>query len=244
MKHDLHSIGNEPQFQQGPARADPTEDLPLNRENQSDLNRVRDSVYSEPTMSAHPASPSFANYLQRKRAEASPASAYLWALAAGAVAGPFALLGAVFGQEHGYTPMFAIVVVAPAVEEIVKQSGLMYLLEKKPWLLLSTAQFPLCAAVTALVFATVENLIYIYGYAADLPAEARPGYAQFRWIVCTGLHVGCSMIASIGMVRVWKRTILQGKPANMSHAANFILIAAIIHGLYNAVAVAFDDVWM
>ena len=130
-----------------------------------------------------------------------------------------------------------IVVFAPLIEEFLKQSGMIYLLERKPYRVFAAWQFVFSALVSALVFATIENLLYIHVYVHPA-AIARPEvFTNFRWTACTAVHLACSAIASLGMIRVWKKQLADGRAADLSTAYTYFVIAIVVHGLYNLLAI-------
>ncbi|MGI8907184.1 MAG: PrsW family glutamic-type intramembrane protease [Candidatus Sumerlaeaceae bacterium] len=245
MKPDLHSIEAEPQFQQREFVALPEESMealpPLN--STSEMEAIRDSAFSEPHLVASQSETDFAKYVLTRRMASSPAVALLCAVLAGVLAGPIAILSAFVGGNPGLTGMFYVIIAGPIVEEIAKQSGLFYLLEKKPYLLIAKWQFPLCAALTAFIFAAIENLLYLNVYAADMTTSSKATLAVVRWTICVAMHVGCALAGSMGLQKVWRETVLVGRPASFSPAAPYIAIAAIIHGLYNCIALSLDRVF-
>ena len=97
--------------------------------------------------------------------------------------------------------------------------------------------------MSALIFATVENLVYIHVYALASPLDHPAMFAEFRWTVCTALHVSCSVIASLGLIRVWHRMNERGEPADLAHAYPLFAIAMALHGLYNGAALFLGDLF-
>ena len=62
----------------------------------------------------------------------------------------------------------------------------------------------------------------------------------WRWIVCTALHIGCTRLATTGLVRVWERTVNEGRPPRMGLGARALFTAIAIHAAYNAGAIVID----
>ena len=89
------------------------------------------------------------------------------------------------------------------------------------------------------MFATIENLVYIHLYARLGGVADVARLAEFRWAVCTPLHVGCSLIASVGLMRAWVRHQAAGRPLELSDAFGWFALAIGVHGLYNFVAAIF-----
>ena len=254
MKKKFLSTDDEPALRRDlsdPLAPDPSEERVARRESlrglsapAEEIDRIRDATDSEPAL-AHlhdPGKNHFAEWLDEKKQSVSLSSALALTILAGLIAGPLAILGAIFKSDAtGWVAGLYVFAFGPVVEEFFKQSGMIYFLERKPWRILVSWQFPLAAAVTAGVFATIENLLYIHVYSSDMSDEARLALAQFRWPVCTALHVGCALIASLGLRRCWREHIAAGKPAELSHAFPLFTVAIVIHGLYNLIAVLFLD---
>jgi RsiW-degrading membrane proteinase PrsW (M82 family) len=115
---------------------------------------------------------------------------------------------------------------------------MVYLLEKKPYRIFSSVQFVIAAIISAAFFAVIENLFYIHIYSKNHTFSDFNAYCCYRWTVCIALHVVCSVIASLGLARVWKKQLADGRAADLSFAFRYFLAAIVLHGLYNfAVAI-------
>ena len=86
----------------------------------------------------------------------------------------------------------------------------------------------------SLAFAAAENLLY----QVIFPNAATPEIFAWRWVVCIGLHVICTLIAAGGIVRLWTAATHEGRPLSVSRAAPELVLAMILHGAYNATATA------
>lgn len=157
-------------------------------------------------------------------------------------AGPFGILGAftagMGGTEVTLFGFLGAVVLAPITEEITKVAGVLWVVEKRPFWLKSMAQVLLCAAAGGLAFAAIENLIYINIY----HAEGNEAFRQWRWTICTALHVNCSLIAGFGLVRIWDKAISTRTRPELALGMPFFALAMIAHGLYN-LSVTFAEVF-
>jgi len=205
-----------------------------------EISAIRDSVRNEPALGSGDGQPYLGRWIERKRAQCSVAGNLAVAFLAALLGGPFAVLGAfmqgVQGPHRWYGYAYAVVF-GPVVEEFLKQSGMIYLLEKKPYRVFAAWQFMFSAVLSALGFAAIENLLYIHVY-VDMSKLARPDlFVQYRWAVCTALHVICSTIASLGMIRVWKKQLADGKAADLGVAYRYFAAAIALHGLYNLAAI-------
>ncbi len=117
-----------------------------------------------------------------------PPPPVVWVIAlGGSVGGTLAAI--VENSAHAMNPLMGVlllVAVAPAVEEICKPLAIVFLLDKRPRWLRSPWEIIALAAVSAVVFATLENLLYIF-------VNYRQGSAAFvlyRLTVCTAVHKG------------------------------------------------------
>ncbi len=206
----------------------------------SELERIRHSIGQEPFCPDGSKRAEYLAYITERGAEHSCVFLLLVSLAAGfagalfAVPGCFVNTGAVASFRY-----FTLAVFAPFLEEVLKQSGMLWLLEKRPWLVRYSKQFFLSAFFGGLTFAVLENLIYYYVYLAVLPQERRLQVIAFRWAACTTLHVCCTLISSLGLRRAWKSQYAAGKPFEIQNALPFFVIAVTVHGAYNLCAVLF-----
>lgn len=185
----------------------------------------------------------WADEVARRRAETTDATRWSAIALAVVLAGPAAVIGAFVGtlvNGGGFTIgiVFAVVVIGPAIEEIVKIAGALHLVERRPWLVPSAWTLPAIALAAGLVFAAIENLIYLNVYIPDPSAEI----ARFRWIAGPLLHGSASLLAGIGVMR-------QFQAQQASHDARAIedvgrteaarwpwfVAAWVLHGGYNLV---------
>jgi RsiW-degrading membrane proteinase PrsW (M82 family) len=123
--------------------------------------------------------------------------------------------------------------VGPVIEEVLKIALATWIVEKRPYLFKSAGQIIVAAVCSGLVFAAIENLIYLHVYVPNPPL----GLIAWRWTVCVGLHVGCSTVAANGLVRVWRNCVENFEKPQLSRAASYITAAVVIHGTYNSLAV-------
>lgn len=154
------------------------------------------------------------------------------------VAGPFAVFGAFFkaaAGEGGWGYM-AVVVVGPVLEEMLKIAAILWIVERKPWLVPMAGNgvaILIVGLVGGLAFAAIENWVYLNIYFPDPSGEL----VMWRWTVGPALHMGCSFLAAMGVARMWRRTMAEGKPAEVAIAFPWLVTAMIVHGAYNAFAV-------
>ena len=124
------------------------------------------------------------------------------------------------------------------MEEMLKIGAALMVLERRPFFFRRPSQFFVATLGSALLFATIENLLYIYFYFPEGSAE----FIYWRWTVCTGLHVGATAIATLGLVRIWKAAQPVDDPPrdftrpSIAHGAAFFTAAIVLHGVHNTVA--------
>lgn len=218
----------------GPFECDPAEQkVPGLDGREDEIAALRDSVLNEPCFTGHLQQTELAQWIQQKKAKCTIGSSLAVTLAAALAAGPFAVLGAFMtGRQTAFAVLYSILF-APVIEELLKQSGMIYLLEKKPYRLFSVWQFIVAGAIAGAVFAAIENLLYLNLYIRPETLQNPPAYAQFRWTVCTGLHVTCSVIASLGLGLTWRHQLAYGRAADLSHSFWPFALAMMLHAGYN-----------
>lgn len=238
---DYFDVNNEPSKFNGRFEQDPTEQEvgPIDG-HEDEISTVRDSVQNEPAFTGQLQQPQLGQWLAKKRSECTIGGNILVTIIAALIAGPFAVIGALMAGKQTVFNVLYMILFAPVIEELLKQSGMIYLLEKKPYRIFSVAQFIIAGAISATVFATIENLLYIHFYSKGQPMEDPAAFCCFRWTICTLLHVSCSIIASMGLVHVWKKQLADSRAADLAHGFCYFVIAIAVHGLYNLIAVGLN----
>lgn len=254
--HREHGVEHEPHLQASNFESDPSEaraDQVLNRDRlrESEADQVEHNVWEEPALSADLNDPPAENQLTYPRwLEAgirkttflkSMEVTLLVALAAG----PWGVLGAIWTALHGAGSqgmgLLAIIVFGPITEEVVKLAAAWWVIEKRPYLFKSVFQILFCAGCGGLAFAAIENLIYIYVYVP----EHSEIFVLFRWTVCVGLHVCCSLVAGIGLARIWDNAIRNRHRPKSALGIPWLVMAMTGHGLYNlAMTIASMAGWL
>lgn len=231
---DYFDVNSEPTNFQGRFSPDPTEQtVPPIDGHEDEISTIRDSVHNEPAWTSEQKQSELKQWIADKRAKCTLSGNLAVTLLAALAAGPLAIVGVFM---TGRQTIFAIlygVLFAPVIEELLKQSGMIFLLEKKPYRLFSGWQFIIAAIISAALFSTIENLIYIHVYVDPKSLNDPLAFACFRWTVCMLLHISCSVIASLGLIRVWKRQLMDGRAADLAHAFVPFAAAMVLHGAYN-----------
>ncbi len=135
---------------------------------------------------------------------------------------------------------FVLVVFGPFAEETLKQSGAIFQLEKMRGSIRYGWQFFLSGMLGGLVFSVLENLIYQHIYLRSLPPEKLAAAMEFRWTVCTALHILCPMVSAMGLRRVWRDSLEKERPCRIADAFPWFAAAMLIHGLYNLTMLLLD----
>ncbi len=197
------------------------------------------SVWEEPTTSAalSGATPgdalTYARWLDARLAERDVGKSWAMTGLIALCAGPFAVMGAFWGAGQTLFSVLALVVLGPIIEEVTKLALPTYVVERKPHMFLGSTQILICGGCAGLVFAVIENLLYLNVYISG-PSTA---LVVWRWTVCVALHVGCSIIGAMGLARAWREGMATKRRPDVVGAARWIVAATIIHGTYNGIAV-------
>lgn len=224
-----HGIGDEPHLRAA-APAGPGHGLADETHAATPL-APGDGVGDEPGVQAPAGALTYRDHLAAHHAQTTAAKTWLTTLIAVLAAGPWAILAAVFGTS-GDTQGVAMVVIGPLCEEVAKIAVPFVIVERWPWLFRWRIQVLIAALAGGLVFAVIENLLYLHVYVPD----PEPWLVHWRWTVCVALHSGCSLIAGLGIARVWSGVWRDHRLPDGNHAIPFIAAAALIHGLYNFLA--------
>lgn len=169
--------------------------------------------------------PCYASWLTERMAVTSKHHSWTAVWIVAALGGPWAIIGAVLAS---YGPL-AIVVFGPLAEEVMKVALVAVLIETRAYLFKKEDQIRIAAIGSALVFAAIENTLYLTVYSSG----ASWFLTLWRWTICTSLHAGCTAIAVSGLVRVWQRATWTLQRPDLNPAFRTVTIAAIVHGAYN-----------
>lgn len=179
----------------------------------------------------------YAQWITANIQRTSRGDQYLAVAIAVAVAGVLAVAGtfvAMAFQAAG--GIMGMVVFGPTVEEVMKVAAVVYLIERRPWLLPGAASVVVAAVAGALGFAIIENLLYLLVYIPD----PTPTIIAWRWTVCTAMHMSATAIAAVGLVRLWRRAMTRMQPVELAMALPYLAAAIAVHGAYNALAIVLE----
>jgi len=237
------SIEDEPHFRDADFKPDPSEERaarnlksgPPVTENEAVDHAVWDEPAHSPELTggAPAGSLTYRSWFLRRRDETTAAKSWGTALALAYAAGPWAIFGALWGSGQTAIGFLAVALFGPIVEEVMKTALTLWVIEKRPFLFRSRLQIAVCALGAGLCFGAIENVMYLNVYIPNPP----PGLVAWRWTVCTALHAGCTFIAGLGLMRIWKDAVDRLAPPRLSLGSPHLAAAAAIHGAYNAGAV-------
>lgn len=233
-RDDKQGIEHEPHFGPEYFEFDASEDRTYPTAASTDLERVEHTVWDEPTLAPEllrqsPPDITYQAWLKEKIEQTSLLESWLVTSLVALAAGPWGVIGAFAGANATGFVFLAVSVFGPITEEVTKVAAAMWVIEKRPYLFLSEAQILICAACGGLAFAAIENLIYMFVYVPNHTAE----FVAFRWTVCVALHMTCSTLAGLGLVRVWRESIGQLTRPRLDLAFRWMFIAMLLHGTYN-----------
>ena len=218
------------------ADGDDLEDEPI-RASEVEPETVEHSIADEVALASAGLVPDhiigFARDARVKREQTSGTLRVLVMLGLVILSGPAAVLAAlgqgIFDGPTGSSAWYAVVI-APPVEEMLKVALLLWVAERKPWLL-SSAGILLTGIASGLAFGAIENLMYL---AAD--GGRTPWLAGWRWGFTMPLHAACSLIAAFGIMRAWQRTWTSGQRLETANIVFFLVAAILVHACNNAIA--------
>jgi len=239
------SVFDEPHLRGSDFRADPSEETAAPSENSpqnSKDHQALHGVWDEPGLSRELTGPTpgdahtFGLWLEEGHRNTSPLRSWFSVAVISLLAGPWAVLGAFYGTGISLSSIVAITVVAPVIEESMKIALISLLLERRPYLIRGPLQILFCGLLSGLAFSIIENLIYLNVY---IPHPS-PDIIIWRWTVCVALHSGCSLVAAMGLAKVWKAIWRNRKPTRLTLGFPYLLTAIFIHGISNSLAVIFS----
>jgi len=227
-----------PKFQGDPSEQKAAELLARERAKATRTDAIEHTVWSEAALSVDLAGTpgedqlTYSGWLAEKIQETSFLKSWWLTLLIALAAGPWGVLGAMAGSGSSSFGVLMVTVFGPVAEEVTKVAAALWIVEKRPFLFRSFGQILICAACGGLAFAAIENVIYTQVYFPHHTAD----FSRFRWTVCVALHMGCSSIAGIGLVRIWLATMRDLSPPRLALGIPWFVAAMVIHGLYNFTA--------
>jgi len=238
------SVADEPHLQNGFILTDESEEKAektLSKRKESLDQIVEHTVWDEPALSGElieeipDSALTYEKWLNENIKKTSSGKSWLICFLLTLAAGPWAIVGAFMlaFQGHGGYGATAVVIFGPVIEEMLKISSPLVIIEKKPYLFKSARQIFICCLFSGILFACIENLLYLFIYVSN----PKPLLILWRWTACVFLHSGCTAISSIGLIRIWSNTVENHARPRLPLMAKYVIAACIIHGVYNLMAI-------
>ncbi|MCA9244822.1 MAG: PrsW family intramembrane metalloprotease [Phycisphaerales bacterium] len=178
----------------------------------------------------------YSAWLEKKLAADGSARGWMIATLAILLGGPFAVIAALMGAEPGTVANSSMLILAivfgPAVEETMKIGVAAMIIETRPYLFRSESQIQTATIGAAGLFAAIENVLYLTIYFPNPPVFL----ILWRWTVCVALHIGCTTVATRGLLAVWRRSITELRRPQLGLGLPALTTAIVLHGSYNAAA--------
>ena len=198
-----------------------------------------DDLADEPALRWRPDLPAGPRPVWQRRQDTPGRRQWAAVLAVALASGPFAVTAAMVQNSlSGAALVLLLVAVGPLIEEIVKGAGALFLAEQRPWLVPAAWTLPVLACLSGLVFASIENWWYLE-VLIDEPSEQ---IVRWRWTFGPLVHGTGSLIVGLGAARLWRFAMATGRRAAFDAAQPFIVTAAVVHGLYNGLALLLTGV--
>lgn len=243
---DEHSIRNEPTIGSRDVEADAVSEEPVFSEvpaEGTDEERAHHNVWDEPVTdpSKKPDDAyTYSTWYESMLASTSTGTRLSVALGLALIGGPLAITVAILMSSTQLALSFVgLVFIGPAVEEVAKITAVAAALERRPYLFNSPSALMACVLLSALSFAAMENVMYIYVYVDDPTA----GFRMWRWFVCLPMHMAASSIAGVGLRNALSASRIDLVPPRMAIAYPYVVGAACLHGAYNFFAVSFSEIF-
>lgn len=240
------SVQFEPHLRNSQFDLDPSElkaEKILSKNKISEYDLINNSVWDEPgfeTSSGYEeAKKNYAAWLKEKINSTSITKTWLTVLFLICFSALWAVVGVFMTvlEGKGVGGLFAAIVFAPAIEEVLKISAPLIVVEQRSFLFKAPVQIFLCCLCSGFFFAAIENLIYLNIYIQE-PSEL---IVIWRWTVCVLLHGTSCSISSFGIISIWKRTICEFRKPELSLMNKYLISAIVLHSLYNTFAVIMEQ---
>lgn len=233
--NEHHPLRDEPAHSDAIFHVDASEKRSQSPSVPNDHELIRDSVFNEPALPASANPGLYSAWLNARRAENSRTGDLLITAVAAIAGGPAAFIGVWFVNQQSWSGYLYLILFGPVMEELLKMSGLVFLLELKPYRVFSAWQLTIGGLIAGLAFAVCDGIVR-YGAAAVHGAPDGDTFVQFAltalpWSI--SVHMICSGIASWGLVVAWRRHLRGGLGFDLSHSFVWLFVAMSLHGAYN-----------
>ncbi|MCK5843331.1 MAG: PrsW family intramembrane metalloprotease [Victivallales bacterium] len=241
----LPSILDEPFMSGNHFESDPSEEKAveiLDAAVKTAVQSVEHTVWDEPALSGEFAGAvpetalTYGKWLRGKIDFTSSAKSWIATFLLAIASAPFAIVGVFALHYRAYGGLIVgatAVILGPVLEEMLKIAAALVTIEKRPYLFKTAGQIVITCVLSGLVFAFIENLLYLKIYVPH-PTSA---LILWRWTVCVALHSGCTAISSMGLVKMWRSAVTDLKKPRLPLTTKYIATACVVHGVYNLTAI-------
>lgn len=238
-------IRNEPHLRPGKVVSgfDPAIDAPLGFNSQpTEFSERSDedidhSVWDEPSLTpdVQASTPSsaltYANWLDRRRADWSEFNAWTVTLGVVMLSLPLAAVAAIISWTTGnvffVSDVFVACLAGPMLQEICKIAVPLWIVEKRPYFFTTWFQFFVLALATATAFAVVSNFILTL-----VVREITMPIFLFQWVGVLGLNLITAAISTYGLETIWRNSINSGKPPKLDDGYPYFATAIGLHVVF------------
>lgn len=199
---------------------------------------VDHTVWDEPGLSPQLAGDTpddgltWARWYERESAATSVLDSWLVTILLCVLSGPLAIVTAAFGFQGSTFDIVLILLVVPAVEELLKVLLPLWVVERKPYLFIAPFQIMLCAGCSGLVFGAVHHL-----FAMRLFRVGQISSSSTVLAVSMVAQLVCSLVAGMALVRIWSRATRERRRPNLTDGGPLATAAIALHIAYAVVNV-------
>lgn len=119
----------------------------------------------------------------------------------------------------------------PVTGELLKLGAALFVVIRRAFVLRTSGQIYWFGAMSAVLFAVVQNMVLLGVYHRGAPDEL----IVYRWVVGVGGHLVLTLLACRGLVIVWERMRPDHRGPRLSLATPLIAAAIAAHAAINAV---------
>jgi hypothetical protein len=208
-----------------------------------DAQVVGDHVGDEPALQWRQMTPHTATMIAERRESSRPwANGLIW-VGAILVAIPASVLGLLSSTliVDGFGWGLTAVVLGPLVEQMLRLAGLLWIVERRPWIIRRGTSLIVAACLVGMVYGT--TMIWHLSLTSDADAQWVPFVRLFldlpdipvwaRWLLVP-MHTITAGIAGIGLWRIFRGGPGAGRSADTAPGFPWFVTAMVVHLIFNA----------
>ncbi len=170
----------------------------------------------------------YAHWLAEHESRISPQKSWGIAAVVPVLGVPLGLVCTLLTVE--YAGVLNFVVLGPVIAEVLKVAIASTVIERRRMWIRRAGHIHLMTLGTAVVFAIVQNVVYLMFFFKNSPIEL----VAYRWFGGILLHGLCTVIVAQGLVSVWKRSLSEERTVSVTRAYPYLVSGIIVHAVYNA----------